>query len=152
MKTLQSFDSETIDGLKKLVRMNHDAAKGFDAAADRADRSEVRTVLKLASQQRERFEGELMSSLEMTDADVPEGGSALGLFHRCWLNVRAAINGGDTAAVLAEATRGEGALVDAYEEVLSSTGASPVDEMLRRQFVEVKETRDHLEALGAAAK
>lgn len=152
METMTDLKDETIDGLKKLVRMNHDAAKGYSDAADRISCEGCEAVFRTAGGERERFAAELKSALRISDEDVPEGGSALGLFHRCWLNIRGAINGGDEEVVLTEAIRGESALVDEYEEVLVDTAGSPLNATMQRHITSVRETRNSLEALKESRK
>lgn len=152
METVYDLQKDTVDGLKKLVRMNIDASKGFDDAADRIDREGFEPAFRAAADQRARFAQELQAALELSDEDVPEGGTALGLFHRCWLNVRGAINGGDEEVVLIEAARGESALVDAYEDVLTDTAGSPLNATLQQHVTAIKATRDNIEALKDALK
>ncbi len=152
METISTLNKDTVQGLKRLVRMNHDAAKGFADAADRVEDSGCAGVFRIASDERTRFADELMSALEISDEDVPEGGSALGLFHRCWLNARGALNGGDEEVVLTETARGESALADAYEDVLVDTAGSPLNSTLLRHIASVRATRDSLETLKETAK
>ena len=147
METMTDLKDETVAGLKKLVRMNYDASKGYADAAERISCDGCESVFRTAGETRERFAAELKSALRMSDEDVPDGGSALGLFHRCWLNVRSALNGGDEEVVLTEAIRGESALVEEYEEVLVDTAGSPLNATLQRHITSVRATRDSLESL-----
>ncbi len=152
METLTDLNKDTVEGLKKLIRMNHDASEGFSDAADRVDRGGCRNVFRNAADERSRFASELKTALALGDEDIPEGGTALGLFHRCWLNVRSAISGGDEEVILSEVARGESALVDAYEEILVDTAGSPLNPTLHRHIASVRAMRDGVEALKADLK
>ena len=66
------------------------------------------------------------------------------------MNVRSALNGGDTEVILTEAARGESSLVDAYEDVLVDTAGSPLNATLQQQLIEVKSTRDSIESLKSS--
>ena len=147
METLTKLRKETVEGLKKLVRMNHDAAKGFEDAGKRIERDDIESLFRTASDDRKRFANELMGALAMGVADVPEGGTTLGSFHRAWLNIRGALNGGDSEVVLKEASRGESALVDEYEDVLVGTAGSPVNDMLHEQLTSIRTMRDSINSL-----
>ena len=147
METLTDLKPETVDGLKKLVRMNRDACEGFAAAADKVDNASLASAMREASDERARFASEMGSVLSINDAEILESGSALGDFHRFWINVRGAISGGDEQAMLSEALRGESALVDKYEEVLVEITGNPLNPVLHRHVAAVHTTRDNLERL-----
>lgn len=151
MESMTNLRPETTDRLKELVKMNIDASKGFSEAADRVENDECAALFRTASSSRTRIATDLQSALAISDEDIPESGTALGFLHRSWLNVRGALDGGDTKAMLAEAARGESHLVDAYQDTLKDTAGSPLNATLSDQLAEVKATRDSIEALRDAA-
>ncbi len=150
METVTDLNDTTINGLKKLVRMNHDAAEGYKDAADRIDNDGCEQIFREASRQRTQFAEELMQALDMNAEDVPEGGTALGAFHRAWLNVRGALTGGDEQNVIAEALRGEESLIEKYEDVLVDTAGSPLNATLHQHITTVRKTHESLESLKDA--
>ncbi len=152
METITDLRSETADRLKELVKMNIDASKGFSEAADRVDSDQCTALFRTAADNRAKIASSLQSALAISDEDIPDSGTALGFLHRSWVNVRGAIDGGDTKAMLAEAVRGESHLVDAYKEALKETAGSPLNATLSDQLAEVKATRDSIEALRDAAR
>lgn len=151
METVTDLDKNTIEGLKKIARMNHDAAKGFTEAADQVKGEGYESLFRIGADERKRFADELATALSMSDVDAPTEGTALGAFHRSWLNVRSALNGGDESVVLAEAIRGESALIDDYEEVLKEAAGSPLNPTLHRHLAAVREMRGRMEALKDSA-
>ncbi len=151
MESVTNLRPETADRLKELVKMNIDAAKGFSEAADRVESEQCAALFRTAADRRSLLAADLQGALSLSDEDIPDSGTALGFLHRSWLNVRGALDGGDTKAMLAEAVRGESHLVDAYKETLRDTAGSPLNATLSDQLAEVKATRDSIEALRDAA-
>lgn len=147
METITNLKNETVDGLKKIVKMNIDASKGYADAAESLDNPAVESTFRDTSVRRSRFAADLQTALAMSDEDVPDGGTALGAFHRSWMNVRNALNGGSTEVILTEAARGESSLVEAYEDALVDTAGSPLNATLQQQLLEVKSTRDAIETM-----
>lgn len=147
METILNLNDSTIDGLKKIARMNHDASEGFKDAAERLDHNRIESVFRDARDQRQQFANEIRTAISINEEDAPDGGTALGAFHRCWLNVRGAINGGDTEVILTEASRGEDALISEYEDVLVETAGSPLNATLHQQLTSNRRTRDSIEAM-----
>ncbi len=147
MATIDELKPDTIDGVIKLVRMNHDASKGFEEAAEKAGHAGCIALFREARSERERFATELKAALHLTDADIPEGRTAIFGFHRAWMNVRCALTSNDTAATIAGCERGESHLFDAYTAVLEATAGGPFDAELRGQASAVKATLRRLEEL-----
>ena len=78
METMTTLREDTVKGVAKLVRMNRDAAGGFSEAAEKIDCPHCRGVFNDAANERRRFEHELVSALQISDEDIPDGGTALG--------------------------------------------------------------------------
>jgi uncharacterized protein (TIGR02284 family) len=147
METMTTLREDTVKGVAKLVRMNRDAAGGFSEAAEKIDCPHCRGVFNDAANERRRFEHELVSALQISDEDIPDGGTALGAFHHAWMGLRSTLNGGDPKAIVSEAIRGESSLKDSYEDVLKDTAGSPLNAVLQRQVNSVNTTIHSLESI-----
>lgn len=147
LETMTNLKDETVTGLKTIVKMNIDASKGFDEVAERIEDKDLASTFRRASTQRSGFASEIKSALSLSDEEIPEDGTTLGSFHRAWIDLRAALNGGDTKAMLAEASRGESSLVDTYEGVLKDTAGSPLNGTLHDQLTAVRAMQKSLKAL-----
>ena len=147
LETKNNLKDDTVEGLKKIVKMNIDASKGFAEVADKIEDPSLASTFRSASTQRAGFASELKGALSLNDEEIPEDGTTLGSFHRSWIDLRAALNGGDTKAMLTEASRGESSLVDTYESVLEDTAGSPLNATLHDQLTSVCSMRRSLDAL-----
>lgn len=62
------------------------------------------------------------------------------------------LTSGDDAAILAECERGEDSAVHQYKEALEEGFASPIREIISRQYTEVKSAHDRIKMLRDVAK
>lgn len=147
METMYDLKQETLDEIKSLVRLNHDAHEGFTTAAEAVEAEPVASLFRSAAAERAQFSKELSEAMQINLEDAPEGGTIRGTAHRWWLNIRGTLNGGDASGILAEAERGESSLVEAYERVAVETAGSPLNAMLHRQLSAVKSVRDRIAEL-----
>lgn len=74
------------------------------------------------------------------------------MFHRWWLDLHGKLSGGDVYTVLAEAERGEDRIKAMYEEVIKETTGNPLNDVLHRQYAEIKKGHDNLRDLRDAVK
>ena len=150
METIYDLDPATLDEVKPLIRLNHDAHEVLVAAAEAASAPAVVRVFRAAADEHDRLRAELCDAVRLNLADVPEGGTAWGVAHRWWLELRSRLSGGDDAAVLVEAERGEAALLDRYEKAAIETAGSPLSPVLNRHVASVLALRDRVAVLREA--
>lgn len=151
METIRNLNTETIKGLERLCKLNHDSAEGYLTAADEMDSQAVADTFRVTSKERERQRDQLATCLGINHESIPSGGTALGKAHRWWLDARAALNAHDDEVVLIEAERGERAIEDEYEDVLVKTAGSPVNELLQSHLEGIKASRRRIERLKEMA-
>jgi len=85
--------------------------------------------------------------------EKPEASSsATGALHRGWINLKSAITGGDEHAILAECERGEDSAVEEYKKALDDGLSPSAQELVSRQFAEIKAAHDRIRSLRDAAK
>ena len=85
--------------------------------------------------------------MEINNEDAQDDGSVAAKLHRVWINIRGKLNGGDAHAILAEAERGEDHIKEAYEDVLTETAGSAMNDVLTAQYAKVKEGHDKIRDL-----
>lgn len=146
------MEQETVDKLKDLTRINRDSSAGFSEAAKLVENDQLKELFTLLSQQRSRFADELNGFVELNDDDAEITTSWKSMFHRWWLDLRGKLAGGDAYAVLAEAERGEDAIKHMYEDVLKETAGNPLNDVLLKQYGEVKKGHDTVRDLRDAVK
>ena len=151
METVTDLNTDTINGIKKLVAINRDAAKGFRKAAEILDESPaMSTQLSAYGNERDIFANELADALRLNDEDIPDS-SALGAAHRWWMGLRGNISSNDMVAVLDEACRGESAAIDRYTDVIRETTGNPLNGLLHKQMQRIVEVSGRIEAKKSLA-
>jgi uncharacterized protein (TIGR02284 family) len=113
----------------------------------------LKTLFSDYSQQRSRFATALQGEARSLGETKPEtSSSATGALHRGWINLKSAITGGDEHAILAECERGEDSAVEEYKKALDDGLSPATQELVSRQFAEIKAAHDRIKGLRDAAK
>jgi len=142
METLTTMNKETIEGLKDLVKINIDSAKGYETSAEAIEDQNLAQFFRACAARRNEFAEQLRTKLEMSNEEASDTSSLKATAHRWWIKAKAALQSGDRHGVLAEAERGEDAIKACYEEVIKETTGSPVNDLLHQQYADVKATHD----------
>jgi uncharacterized protein (TIGR02284 family) len=136
-----------------LIETLKDGQEGFKQAAEGVKDPQLKAVFDEYSRQRARFAVELRSKAQSADEQESEiSGSAAGALHRGWINLKSALTRGDDHAILAECERGEDSAVEEFRKALNNGLSAPVQEMVSRQFVQIKEAHDRVKSLRDATK
>lgn len=152
MQKVETLNSEILVKLKELVRVNIDSAEGFRSAADTIESQPIARLFRDIGQAREHHASELQGVLQSSGEDIPESGTVKGSLHRWWTQVRGALNGGDDQVMLVEAERGEDAIKARYEDVLPKVAGTAINDVILRQYAEVKRGHDYIRDLREAKK
>jgi uncharacterized protein (TIGR02284 family) len=147
METVTTLQEDTIAKLQDLIEICIDSAKGCADAAEHSDDEQVSSLFRQLGNQRADHTRELQGYVKLNREKPEKGGSALGTAHRLWLDLRAAINGGDPKVILIEAERGEDQIKQKYEEVIKETAGSALNDVLLRQYKQVKDGHDRVRDL-----
>ncbi len=132
-----ALSEDTLSTLQNLIQMNIDARDGFNEAAQNVDNLTIESLFRELAAQRSEQASELGSLVALNRTAPQSRGSMAAAAHRAWMDLRSAMGGG-TAAMLAEAERGENMLKSGYESALVACAGSPVSEMLNRHYVAIK--------------
>ena len=147
MGTVTNLNEKTSKELQRLARLNQDAAQGYETAASDVDDEGIVGVFNAASHDRRRMADELCEAMGLSMDQIPDEGTTAGWAHRWWIDLRSKLNRGNPRVLLIEATRGENALIEAYEDVSLDDDAAPLKPMLQQHIQTIRETRNRLEAL-----
>lgn len=142
LETKANLNEETVEALQDLIEINLDSVAGFQQAADSIDHQGLQTLFRKVASERQMHADELKGFVRYNREEPEDSGSVAGAAHRQWLNLRAAINGGDPKVVLIEAERGEDAIKEKYEDLIKKTAGSAMNDVLLRQYAEVKRHHD----------
>lgn len=144
---------ETSSVLNDLIETLKDGQKGFQEAAEAVKDSQLKSLFTEYSQQRSRFATELQRQVQDLGEAKPEtDSSAAGALHRGWINLKAAVTGGDDHAILAECERGEDSAVEEYKKALADDLSPSIQEIVSRQFTEIKAAHDRVRNLRDTRK
>ena len=144
---------EIISTINSLIETLKDGEEGFKQAAEAVKDSNLKSLFYEFSQQRARFATELQSqAMNLGETEPEESSSATGAMHRAWINLKSAVTSGDDHAILAECERGEDSAVKEYEEALKADLPAPLDDIVSREYAEVKSAHDRIKGLRDAAK
>jgi uncharacterized protein (TIGR02284 family) len=144
------FDSDVADILNGLVETCKDGESGFRNAAEGVEDPTLKRLFESYSQQRAEFAAELQAEVRRAGKDPSDSGHVAGALHRGWMNIKAAVTGRDEAAIIAECERGEDVAVRNYREALEKTLPAELRALVERQFLQVKESHDHIRSLERA--
>lgn len=133
--------------LNELIQTCKDGENGFRTAAESVEDSNLRHLFESYAQQRTEFAAELRLEVRRLAQDAVDSGHAAAALPRSWLDTKAGLTGRDEAAVIAECERGEDAAIRVYRKGLDSDLPNDLRVIVERQFLEVKDARDHIRSL-----
>ena len=145
---------EIISTINSLIETLKDGQEGFKQAAEAVKDSNLKSLFNEYSMQRSRFAGELQAeAVQLGEPDPETSSSPSGAMHRAWINIKSAVTSGDDHSILAECERGEDSAVKEYQEAIEDSDlSSPIREIVRRQYSEVKSAHDRIRQLRDMAK
>jgi uncharacterized protein (TIGR02284 family) len=144
---------EILSIIDDLIETLKDGQEGFKQAAEGVKDPQLKSLFNEYSQQRSRFATELQSQAQSLGESEPEtSSSGAGALHRAWINLKSAVTRGDDHAILAECERGEDSAVKEFKKALDDGLSAPVQEIVSRQYAQIKEAHDRVKSLRDAAK
>ena len=136
---MEDIRKKTLSVLENLIEINNDGNHGYRLAADKIENPEYKTLFHAYAQQRAQFASELEREANLLGRDPDAGESLLGSLHRGWINIKAAVAGGDSEAILGECQTGDKAAVEAYEKALKNNLPTNIESVIRKQYTDVVE-------------
>lgn len=147
LETKAHLKPETIKQLQELIQINVDSRDGFRHAAEKLEDMTLSTLFQSLAHQREEQANELSQYVEWNQEKPDREGSFAASLHRSWITIREALSSDSLYPVLAEAERGEDQIKAAYENALRETAGSAVNDVLTRQYAQVKSAHDRVRDL-----
>src|ERR687898_1356205 len=99
-------NTNVISVLNNLIETCKDSEQGFATAAENLKDQQTKSLFLQYAQQRAEMVRELQAEVRANGGDPESTGTVAGSAHRGWMNLKAAIAGGDDS-IIAEAERGE---------------------------------------------
>jgi uncharacterized protein (TIGR02284 family) len=144
-----NLSADAIARLQELIQINIDARDGFEYAATKLDNMAIAGLFEQMAAERRAQADELSRLVEYNGEEPDRSGSFSASVHRTWMGIRDAMSmaKSDDYAVLAEAERGEDAIVEAYEDALKCGCSGQVYDVISQQFAAVKSAHDRVRDL-----
>jgi uncharacterized protein (TIGR02284 family) len=144
--------NDAISVLEELIQTCKDGQKGYQEAASKVKRSDLKTFLNEQSLERARFAGELEAELiRLGKPDKKVSGSVVGSLHRAWIDTKVGLGGGDKT-VLDWLENGEDHAKDAYQKAVTGDLPEDIAQIVRRQAASVQAAHDKVKSLRDMAK
>jgi uncharacterized protein (TIGR02284 family) len=144
--------NDAISVLEELIQTCKDGQKGYQEAASKIKRSDLKTFFNEQSLERSRFAGELEAELiRLGKPDKKISGSVVGSLHRAWVDTKVGLGGGD-ATILDWLENGEDHAKDAYQKAVTGDLPEDIAQIVRRQAASVQAAHDRVKSLRDIAK
>lgn len=142
------MDKATTSLLNELIETSKDGQKGFAKAAEETRDATLKAFFVQGAQRCAEGARELQAKVSVLGGKPETDGSVMGAAHRGWLDVKAAVTGRDTKAILEEVERGEDYAKDKYNEALAKQDLpADVRDLLTRQYQGVVQNHDRVREL-----
>jgi len=126
-------NKETISVLNSLIETCNNGVQGFRTAADSVTDPRAKTVFLTRAAEIEKASEELAGEVRNLGGAPQKSGTVAGAVHRSWLDLKAAVTGGDDEGILTECARGEDHAIKAYDSALKKNLPAQTRAMIERQ-------------------
>ena len=140
-----------IDSLNKLLRINLDAASGYEYAAENIKNDSFRIFLDSYSKRRHGYAHDIGNKIAEMGGDPELSPTLLGEAHQAFMKIRESVSSGSDhdSALLVECVRGEGEALHQYEKVLKLNNLKPeLRRMITTQFDKIRAAQSTMAELG----
>ena len=141
------MNSEAVSVMNSLIETCRDGEKGFTAAAERANRADLKSVFSTLATQRATFTRELEVEVQRIGGKPADMGHIAGAAHRGWIAVKTALTADDDMSILNECERGEDFAKKAYADALEKSLPSDLRPLVARQADDVRVAHDRVRDL-----
>ena len=136
---------KVVSTLNHLIEINRGALRGYQEAAEKIGTPEIKTFCFEQIRVRWQFVDDLLAPLLSLGGHPKEKGSVVAAVHRGWIDLKAALGGGDHA-ILGAIETGEDYVVKEYKKAQGEKLPERVRDIVERQFQSVKQA--HVKVKG----
>ena len=134
--------------LQQLIPICRDGQQGYRDAAEHAKDPGLKRLLNEVSLERAKFAGDLESqAVRWGNADVDRSGSALGVVHRGWTDMKAGLGAGDDALLSSMEAQDDYARKHYDDAIRDEQMPEDIVGILRNQAQAIVGTLDRIRAL-----
>jgi uncharacterized protein (TIGR02284 family) len=146
-------ENNAVSVIENLIENCKDGQKGYQEAASKVKRSDLKSFFNEQSAERGRFAEELQVELSRLGkpSEKKDSGTVAGNLHRAWIDTKVGLGGGDRT-VLEWLESGEDTAKERYSKALSGTLPPGISEIVRRQAASVQKAHDKVKMLRDTAQ
>ncbi len=111
---------KTIEVLNSLIIINNDRIEGYETASKETEEQYLKTLFGRFAATSRKCEQELINEVNNLDGQVAEGTLTSGKFYRVWMDIKTALTGKDSKAILNSCEYGEDVAVGIYKNALKN--------------------------------
>ena len=152
VETKDTLTNATITQIQELIQSNIDSRDGYKQAAESVDDLTLSSAFEQLASQRQAQADELARYVAWNGEEARREGSMAAAMHRTWMSIREMLTSDDRYAMLCEVERGEDSIKAAYESALKNTAGSAMNDVLLRQYADVKAAHDRMRDLRDECK
>ena len=139
--------NETISQLNGLIETSLNGELGYADAAGLVKDTQLQTILQGYAKERAGFARALKAEVEKLGGTPVESGTLGATLHRGWMDLKSAVTGGNSNAILAACETGEDSAWTNYKHVVDSPISGASRTLVEKQWEKVKEAIAHLQHL-----
>jgi uncharacterized protein (TIGR02284 family) len=143
-------NNDVVSILNELIGTCRDGQEGFRMSAENIHNSEFRRLFNIFSQQRAQFVSELEAEVHRLGGERAKSNVA-GWLERKWGTIKNAIAEGDEGGLIMECKQSEESAVNKYREALTKDLPLDVQYVVKRQYMDIKDSYDRIRILQRAA-
>lgn len=136
-----------VSTLNDLIETCKDGEEGYKKAAEKVQRTDLKSVFQQLASQRAQFAGELQQEVTRIGGKAETSGTVGGALHRGWMDVKGSVTGKDDHNVLEDSERGEDAAVDAYQEALGKDLPSDIRSVVEREYQLIQRAHNQIRSM-----
>lgn len=149
-----TIDTEkALKALNDLIEINNDRVEGYETASKETDSTELKGHFSNWKSTSQSILNELRTEVRNLGGEPEEGTRVTGKFFRAWMDMKAALTGNDTHAILSSCEFGEDKAQETYSTVIENFGSDlsfEQLEMVRDQKARLRADHDAVKALRDA--
>lgn len=149
---MENKNEKIVTLLNGLIEINNDRIKGYEKAANEVEESDLRMLFTEFATESRKYRGELISEVVSNGGTPAEGTTTVGKFYHAWMDIKAAVTGKDTKAIISSCEFGEDAAMEAYDDALKSEDINTsVSAVVSAQRNRIKDAHNKIKMLRDTA-
>lgn len=148
---MHTTNDHAVKVLNSLIETTLDSAEGYQAAAENAPSSDLKSLFAERSRRRRELTQQLQQEVRSFGGEPEQDQSLLGKTHNKFVDLKNALAGGSEKAVIDEVERGEDVIKAKYERALKDDDLPAATRSLVNQaYVTIKADHDTISAMKHA--